>query len=189
MMATLYGGNRRGHMTANGLAAQFYGFGYSLAPDASGYVSYWSDDYVYHQSATGSNTILPGYLEGPVEVAALDPQIDENSFTNGNSFCPYISFADMKASEKERIVSAVRTSDGSGYYVDIFYPGVKESDYWMHTVGTAVEVTDRNGIPIPSAPLDSLVPSRQKGYGFLKNIRISVPSYLLKGIILTLCLF
>lgn len=64
MMFNLYGGKKGYHLTPNGLALQFYAYGYALAPDAAAYESYWSKDHVYHQSPVGSNTVLPGYTEG-----------------------------------------------------------------------------------------------------------------------------
>jgi hypothetical protein len=41
LMFTLYGG-KKGVKLTNGLAMQFYGQGWALAPDASAYESYWS---------------------------------------------------------------------------------------------------------------------------------------------------
>ena len=63
MMACLYGGRKGSHLSPNGLAVQYYGFGYPLAPDASAYESYWSKDYTYHGGPCGSNTIPQGYNE------------------------------------------------------------------------------------------------------------------------------
>lgn len=40
MMFTLYGGKKGYHLTPNGLALQFYAYGYALAPDAAAYESY-----------------------------------------------------------------------------------------------------------------------------------------------------
>ena len=37
MMFTLYGGKKGYHLTPNGLALQFYAYGYALAPDAAAY--------------------------------------------------------------------------------------------------------------------------------------------------------
>ena len=37
MMFNLYGGKKGYHLTPNGLALQFYAYGYALAPDAAAY--------------------------------------------------------------------------------------------------------------------------------------------------------
>lgn len=171
MMAALYGGHRGGHLSQNGLAVQFYGFGYALAPDASAYVSYWSPDYIYHQSVTGANTIVPGYKQGRIEIVAMDPEVPDDSFTGGDGVHPDVCFADVRAGEKERTVSAVRTSAGSGYYVDLFSPGLAPCDYWMHNVGSSLSVRRVDGSPLLMEPRDTLIPSWTPGYAFLSSIR------------------
>ena len=125
MMACLYGGRKGSHLSPNGLAVQFYGFGYALAPDASAYESYWSDDYGYHQSNQGANTILQGYAEGDVTLNAMNPNV---------------RMVDMSAGEKRRTVLMVKAGKGAGYYIDIFNPGMDTTDYVMHTVGTDLKI-------------------------------------------------
>lgn len=93
-MATLYGGKKGYHLSANGLALQFYGYGYALAPDAAAYESYWSRDYAYHQGPLGANTILPGYTEGSINILAMEPEVDSTSFSTTRALTPYLNFAD-----------------------------------------------------------------------------------------------
>lgn len=142
MMACLYGGRKGAHLSENGLAAQFYGFGYALAADASAYESYWSEDYKYHQSVEGSNTIIPGYTHGEVTLNAMEPKIDPTKefYSTEIREAP---FADMSAGEKRRKIMLVKVGKGKGYYVDIFKPGVDSSRYIMHTVGRSVEVSNQ----------------------------------------------
>lgn len=80
LMATLYGGKKGHHLSANGLSMQLYGFGYALAPDAAAYESYWSADVAYHQTATGCNTIMPGYTEGDITICAMEPSLEADEF-------------------------------------------------------------------------------------------------------------
>lgn len=141
MMACLYGGRKGAHLSENGLAVQFYGFGYALAPDASAYESYWSEDYKYHQSVEGANTIKPGYVSGAVRLNSMDPAIDTTRcFASSKAQCKDIRMADMSAGEKRRCVLMVKAGAGKGYYVDIFYPGLDSTVYIMHTVGRNVDI-------------------------------------------------
>lgn len=94
MMACLYGGRRGSHLSPNGLAVQYYGFGYSLAPDASAYESYWSKDYIYHGGPCASNTIPQGYRDGNIVINAMEPFVDGNSFVNENHL-RHISISQM----------------------------------------------------------------------------------------------
>ena len=141
MMACLYGGRKGAHLSPNGLALQLYGYGYALSPDASAYVSYWSEDYRYHQSVEGSNTILQGYKEGPVQLDAMIPVIDTTMvFAVDVDPDSFVRMATMTAAEKRRTVALVKGGKGLGYYLDIFDPGMDSTDYVMHTVGREVTI-------------------------------------------------
>lgn len=148
LMLTLYGGGKANHhLRPNGLALQLYGRGYALAPDASAFESYWNDDVHYHQGATGSNTILPGYTQGPVTINALDPAPAPDAFTADYGVSPSISFADISATEKRRVAAIIRTSPTTGYYVDIFRSRQPDNDYLYHNLGDKLAIFDATGHP------------------------------------------
>ncbi|MDO4163203.1 MAG: hypothetical protein Q4D56_02280 [Bacteroides sp.] len=170
MMANLYGGTKGSHLTPNGLALQLYAYGYALVPDAAAYESYWAKDYAYHQSPTGANTILPGYTEGEISIQAMEPIVAEGHFTNEYELTPFLNFADVVAAEKRRTVAVVRTSDSSGYYVDIFRSDQPDNDYLFHHVGTSLSLTDVQGRTLPSEPLDSLDKAYHKGYAYFSHL-------------------
>lgn len=171
MMAALYGGTNGYHLTPNGLALQFYGYGYALAPDAAAYESYWSKDHAYHQSPTGANTILPGYSEGKIVIEAMEPIVETGQFVNDKALTPFLNFADVSAAEKRRTVALVRTSDSSGYYIDIFRSDLNDNDYLFHNVGTALEVTDVRGRILPFSSQDKIERTCHAGYEWFTNIR------------------
>ncbi len=171
LMFTLYGGKKGGHLTDNGLAMQFYGQGWALAPDASAYESYWSKDAKYHRSITGSNTILPGYTKGEITINAMDPVVDEEGFYNKTETSPSCSFADVSADEKRRLVAMVRTSETTGYYVDIFRSDQPDNDYIQHILGNATTFKDENGNAIELVNVKSLGKHYAEGYSFYKNPR------------------
>lgn len=171
MMVTLYGGTKGFHLTPNGLAVQFYGFGYALAPDAAAYESYWSKDYGYHQSPTGSNTILPGYTEGNITINAMEPLVDSKAFVNTKSLTPYINLADVSAGEKRRLIVTVRTSEVAGYYVDIFRSDLSDNDYLFHNVGTSLKLTDVKEAELPSECVAKFDRTFHEGYNWFTNLR------------------
>ena len=153
MEAVLYGGRKGSHLSPNGLALQLYGMGYALMPDAAGYESYWSDDYQYHQSATGTNTILPGYTEGDITVNAMSA-----------------SLLDVSAAEKRRIVKMVPLGRNSGFYVDVFLSDQPDNDYLMHCVGQSLTLCDVKGQPLATRPVDLGV-RYARGYDWFEDIK------------------
>lgn len=169
LMAILYGGRNGSHLSPNGLALQLYGFGYALSPDASGYESYWSKDHTYHQSVTGSNTIMPGYTEGDIVVNALEPYVDSLSFVNEAALNPNINVADVSAGDKRRVVVLMKTDKNNGYYVDIFRSDTNDSDYLFHNVGKSVSLYRDDNSMLELIKTDSITNHWHKGYDFFKN--------------------
>lgn len=172
LMAVLYGGRDGSHLSKNGLALQVYGNGYALAPDASNYESYWSEDYKYHQGATGSNTIMPGYIEGEIEIKNMEPSVPEGKFSVSSGVNPMYGVMDFKSGEKRRAVFTVAIDSVNGYYLDIFRSAQQDNDYVFHGLGKNLTLQTPKGFIIHSAPIDSLPnPKHQKGYGFFKDTR------------------
>lgn len=171
LMATLYGGKKGYHLNPNGLAIQLYGFGYALAPDAAAYESYWSADMEYHQTATGSNTIMPGYTEGDITIHAMEPSVEADEFTNSRALTPFINFADVVADEKRRTLVMIKTSPQTGYYVDIFRSNLENNDYIYHNLGTQLLISDFHGNRLPFVEAKSIGTTYSKGYNWFKNPR------------------
>ncbi|MDV7139150.1 hypothetical protein R3X28_09695 [Maribacter sp. TH_r10] len=171
LMFTLYGGRQKSHLAENGLAFQFYGKGWALAPDASAYESYWSPDAGYHRGITGSNTIIPGYKSGEITVNAMDPKTADNGFYNTEVTSELVSFADVSAEEKRRVVAMVRTSESSGYYVDIFRSDQDDSDYLHHNLGNAVTLKDASDQELSLMAVNDLGTAHNKHYSFFENQR------------------
>ncbi|MBP0903867.1 hypothetical protein ACFSKN_05325 [Mariniflexile gromovii] len=171
LMFTLYGGKGKSHLTANGLAMQFYGKGWALAPDASAYESYWSEDAGYHRGIMSSNTIVPGYKEGDITINAMDPKTDEGAFYNSTETSNYCSFADVSADEKRRLVAMIRTSETTGYYVDIFRSDQNNNDYIHHNLGNAVTLKNASNESLSLKETNDLGVKYDKFYAFFKNQR------------------
>jgi hypothetical protein len=177
LMALLYGGRKGFHLSENGLAVQFYGKGWALAPDAAGYESYWSKDVSYHQGVTGSNTILPGYKVGDITINAMDPMVVSSSeFTNKNTTSPNYSFTDISAEEKRRLIAMVRISAITGYYVDIFRSDQPDNDYLYHNLGNAMTLYDAKGNMIQQESANDLDTVYSTAYSYFDNIKKSMYS-------------
>ena len=171
-MFTLYGGKRKSHLSENGLAMQFYSKGWAMAPDASAYESYWSKDAGYHRGITGSNTIVPGYKSGEITINAMDPWVDTaKSFYNATYTSDKVSFADVSANEKRRLVAMVRTSETSGYYVDIFRSDQKDNDYIHHNLGNTMVLKDASNKALDVKHANDLGVKYDKNYSFFTNQR------------------
>ncbi len=173
MMATIYGGRKGKHLSPNGLAVTLYHDGYALAPEASGYESYWSDDFYYHQRAMGSNTILPGYTEGDVVVNHTYPVIAADKFTNDGAHESFYRMVDMSADEKRRVLTSTRVDDKSGYYVDIFFSDQMKNDYIFHNVGETLSIKNKTGVAAAGTLRKSndLGTEYGDGYAYFKNPR------------------
>jgi len=171
LMAVLYGGRHGSHLSENGLALQLYGYGYALAPDASAYESYWSDDYKYHQKATGSNTILPGYTHGDIRICNMEPMVDSLSFINKDALNPNLNMCEMEASEKRRLVALVKTDEEHGYYVDVFRSRQMDNDYLFHNVGSGMKLFDASGRTLEVTDLNELTPQYAEGYKWFGHLK------------------
>ena len=172
LMFTLYGGKHKSHLTKNGLAMQFYGKGWAMSPDASGYESYWSKDAGYHRGIMGSNTIVPGYSNGDITINAMDPAVDTSAgLYNTSETSEHVSFADVSADEKRRVVAMIRTSETTGYYVDVFRSNQSDNDYIHHNLGNSVLLKTDSNTPLVLKNVNDLGVKYDKNYAFFKNQR------------------
>ncbi|MET7279938.1 hypothetical protein ABZS29_17010 [Kribbella sp. NPDC005582] len=172
LMATIYGGhNAADHLNPNGLALQLYGQGWALAPNAKAYESYWTADYKYHSGPAGANTIVPGYTAGPITINAIEPAVPGDAFTNTTEISPHVQFADVSAAEKRRQVTIVRTSETTGYYVDVFRSDQADNDYLHHNLGNSLTLYDGAGAALELNPATDLGTAGNPGYSYFTNIR------------------
>ncbi|MCB4798835.1 hypothetical protein [Neotamlana laminarinivorans] len=170
LMFTLYGGKSKSHLAENGLAMQFYSQGWVMSPDASAYESYWSKDAGYHRGITGTNTIVPGYKEGNITINAMEPAVNTaQSFYNTTSASDRVSFADVSAEEKRRLVAMIRTSETTGYYVDVFRSNQNNNDYIHHNLGHSVSLKNTSNTTLKLNNVNDLGTEYDKNYSFFKN--------------------
>ncbi|MFR9621058.1 MAG: hypothetical protein SNH63_07580 [Rikenellaceae bacterium] len=171
LMATIYGGRKGKHLSQNGLAMTLYFDGYALAPDAAGYESYWSADFSYHQSALGSNTIVPGYVEGDIVVNKTYPVIGDDEYVNGEAHTDFYRMVDVSAGEKRRVLTTVRVSGDAGYYVDIFFSDQMDNDYIFHNVGESLTLLNKSGDAFSLRKSNDLGTKYSAAYSYFENPR------------------
>jgi hypothetical protein len=170
-LAISLNGSQGNHMHANGISLELYGKGLPLAPEAGIGTTYFQPDYAeYYSKFPAHNTVVVDGISSYPEmrsnhgfkVSSCYPASGEKT----NIF-PNITFADLYFLEPEtnanqqRMMSIIRTSDTSGYYIDIFRSAKKEGgdkyhDYFYHNMGQGLTVRDNTGKPLHLPPVDKL---------------------------------
>lgn len=187
---TLMGfGKATGHRQPNGMNMELYGRGHVLAPDQGIGQDYWSrDTHEYKINVAGHNTVAPNgrgadnSMPQDLEIVCAEPSIREGEFPVGclsqrHQFVEahnHFYTKELKA-EQRRMMSIVRTSTQTGYFVDIFHSKLVDGqsdryhDYIYHNMGIDFQIADGEGeiLLMSDIPLDSL---SGKGYGFFNTL-------------------
>lgn len=186
---TLMGfGKDTGHRQPNGMNMELYGRGHILAPDQGIGQDYWSHDtHEYKINVAGHNTVSPNgkgadnSMPQNLEILHAEPAVIDGG-TPAVEISPDHQFVEaanhfhtreLKA-EQRRMLSIVRTSPRTGYFVDVFSSKVvdgenKYHDYIYHNMGTGSEMFTPEGnlLPMSDIPLDSL---SGKGYSYFTTL-------------------
>ncbi|NBA88443.1 hypothetical protein GVN16_21900 [Emticicia sp. CRIBPO] len=164
-------GSKGNHMHANGISMEIFGKGIVLGPDAGIGTSYFQQDYAeYYSQFPAHNTVaVDGISAYPVmksnhgfEVLSTYPASDQKS----GYFAP-VTFGELyfpepeTQSDQNRLTSIIRTSDTTGYYVDIFRSkknrgGDKMHDYFYHNLGQELILTSPENQPLDLQPTPKL---------------------------------
>lgn len=181
-------GKDTGHRQPNGMNMELYGRGHVLAPDQGIGQDYWSaDTHEYKINVAGHNTVSPngkGADNGMpqnleivhAEPAVIDGGEPDYEVSSNHQYVDAVNHfytREIKA-EQRRMLSIIRTSPQSGYFVDIFRSVVVDGcnnyhDYIYHNMGVGVEAYAASGKPLQMAgcPLDSL---SGKGYAYFTTL-------------------
>ena len=164
-------GSLGNHQHANGISMELYGFGLPLAPDAGIGSSYFNSDYAeYYSQFPAHNTVA---VDG---ISAYPTMKSHHGFTVNDAFPPSgdkhgidspITFSDVSFVEPEtqadqrRVMSIIRTSPTTGYYLDIFRSRRRDHqdlkhDYFFHGLGQTLDIADENGKPLLQTPTKEL---------------------------------
>jgi len=153
-------GSKGNHMHANGISMEIYGKGIVLGPDGGIGTNYFQQDYAeYYSQFPAHNTVaVDGISAYPVmksnhgfDVLSCYPKSEQKT-----GYFPGISFGELSflepetQSDQNRLTSIIRTSDSTGYYVDIFRSKRRDGkdkmhDYFYHNLGGALSISDANG--------------------------------------------
>ncbi len=170
LMYFVCGGGSYVHQHAHGMNMELYGKGTVLGAEGGkgAYGSATHENY-YRVAAAHNTVIVNGATQGDggwgdlamnlVQVAAMEPAAAQPAVSPDNSFT-CTTFADTMGTAAEgtqqRTMAIVRTSQSTGYYVDIYRSKSTVSnqfhDYLYHNLGDTFDLTqaDTTALPLTS---------------------------------------
>ncbi|WP_347839379.1 hypothetical protein [uncultured Draconibacterium sp.] len=147
LMATMYCGNYT-HCQPEGISMELYGKGFKPVPHV-GYTVFGSKLHKEYQNRTGSkNTVIPGNLplthddmmsgKYDLQLYAMEPMPNKQAVSESMSF---IETSLPYGGKQRRNIALIRTSETTGFYVDIFRSSNPESnEYRLHSIGNNFSV-------------------------------------------------
>lgn len=176
------------HNHCNGMAMELYGQGSIMGIDAGTGPTYEHPLHVYYYSqwaahntvvAAGASSSVPfngnaGRKDiGQIELASMEPMPDREAI------CPLYSFTDTRYFEKStgtnqmRTLAIIRTSETTGYYVDIYRSDNPISnDYVYHNIGDSLSFLNSRREPLITSYSDyPLTGNDYPGFRFFKEVK------------------
>lgn len=179
-MMYLVQGASYNHNHANGMALELYGAGSVMGIDPGKGITYEAPMHVnYYAQFAAHNTVTAGAQSGSVpffrggggtkkigaiSLASMEPYAEKKAVS------PYCSFTDTRyedistSTKQQRTLGIIRTSDSSGYYIDVYRSAHPSSnEYIYHNIGNKVELFDegqkllkmkKDSFPYSTSPLD-----------------------------------
>lgn len=155
------------HNHCNGMAMELYGLGEVLGIDAGTGANYehplhqkYYSQWAAHNTvvAAGMSSSIPfsgsaGTKQiGEIELAAMEPMPDETAVSPNYSFSDTRYLDKSTNTNQSRTLGIVRTSETSGYYVDIYRSDNSISnDYVYHNIGDQVTFLNEKREPLKVA--------------------------------------
>ncbi|GAF01999.1 hypothetical protein [Saccharicrinis fermentans] len=170
MMISL-NGSLGNHMHANGINMELYGKGLVQGADPGKGAGYLQPIYLeYYSQFPAHNTVMVDGISSYTEMLsyhAFDLMGAYPKSEQKEGFYEDITYSDVyflepeSRSDQNRTVSIVRTSESTGYYVDIFRSkkqrkGDKFHDYYYHNLGQSMKLTDVNGQLLDVQPSEEM---------------------------------
>jgi len=184
------------HNHANGMAMELYGAGYIMGIDPGNGLNYEDPMHVGYYAQWGAhNTVVSAarstsvpYVRGgggtkrigQIELSSMEPMAEKQAVS------PFCSFTDTRyvdistGANQQRTMAIVRTSETTGYYVDIYRSDNKESNqYLYHNIGNNIRLTDMQNkqltlkscdYPVSKEPV---TPQDPPGFRFMKEYQTS----------------
>jgi hypothetical protein len=169
------------HNHCNGIGMELYGQGIVLGNDPGIGGHYDTKIHIdYYALFAAHNTVIAAGKSGPTrpfkgsggtkpmgtsELNVMEPLPDHEAVS------PYCSFTSVNYLEpstntnQKRTLALIRTSENTGYYVDIFHSDNDEkNEYLYHNLGNSIKFIDKENNPVSMFPTDELS-EHVDGYG------------------------
>ena len=166
------------HNHNNGMAMELYGCGTVMGIDAGSgptyehplHVNYFSQ-WAAHNTvvAAGASSSVPwsgsagAKKIGEIELKSMEPMPDEIAVSPDYSFTDTRYFDKSTSTNESRTLAVVRTSETSGYYVDIYRSdNTISNDYVYHNIGDQVTFLNEKREPLKT--VETTYPLTGKDY-------------------------
>jgi len=174
------------HSHANGINLELFAKGMVIAPDAAAGVSYWSADHKeYYSRFPAHNTVVVDGMSNytamnsvhAFELKSLYPAPEMAGSSSGDYTFSEVTFNEPATDARQhRLTGTVRTSDTSGYFIDIFRSARndqrdKKHEYFFHGQGKEVRLKDFKGKALSLVDTDELSTKKGdlKGYNYFTH--------------------
>ncbi|MBK8500854.1 MAG: heparinase II/III family protein [Saprospiraceae bacterium] len=174
------------HSHTNGINIELFAKGMVIAPDGAAGVSYWSEDHRdYYSRFPAHNTVVVDGISDyrnmrgtqAFDVNSIYPPTDIVNPWQGYFTYSDVSFFEPSTGAKQtRVTGTVRTSESSGYFVDIFRSSRsdrldKKHEYIFHSQGAPVVLKDDRDQIIATSTTDELSSEKgdQVGYDYFSD--------------------
>ena len=159
------------HMHANGINLELYGKGFVQGGDPGKGAGYLQPIYLeFYSQFPAHNTVMVDGVSSYTEMFsnhAFDlmgayPKSEKKEGYYSNITYSDVYFLEPETrSDQSRLVSAVKTGETTGYYIDVFRSkkqrkGDKFHDYFYHNLGQSMEVLDASGQPLKLMPTEEM---------------------------------
>ncbi|MEO9513478.1 MAG: six-hairpin glycosidase [Flavobacteriaceae bacterium] len=170
MMISL-NGSLGNHMHANGINMELYGKGFVQGADPGKGAGYLQPIYLeYYSQFPAHNTVMVDGVSSYTEMLsyhAFDLMGEYPKSGQKEGYYSDITYSDVyflepeTQSDQNRLVSAIKVDETSGYYIDVFRSrkkrkGDKFHDYYYHNLGQSMKVMDATGNPLILSPTDEM---------------------------------
>ena len=166
------------HNHCNGMAMELYGLGEVLGIDAGtgpnyehplhrNYYSQWAAHNTVVAAGMSSSVPFSGAAGtknvGQIDLAAMEPMPDETAVSPNYSFTDTRYLDKSTSTNQSRTLGIVRTSEKTGYYVDIYRSdNAISNDYVYHNIGDAVSFLNEKHEPLKT--VEAKYPVTEKDY-------------------------
>lgn len=176
-------GKSGGHSHFNGISIELSGKGYALGVESGRGASYWTQDHAqYNSKYPAHNTVVVNGKSASGNAFKLlgnypASQQNEEYFPQINYVNVYLDETTTN-SDQQRLTSIIRTSDSTGYFIDIFRSrqragGDVKHEYFYHNQGVFANttITDNSNAPLPLQPTKDLTSAGNQlpGYDYFTN--------------------